>query len=144
MQCYLNCLKILFFFVPAQSIYSGFREISAKLHSSKLLLLIGILDRTKGNLLDYLFGGVGSSKLENNININLGSQAVPYGPQGNNIRETDMIRKFLLKNVGNEAFVPQSLIDFLLKIAKDVSLEEFLKSHLFNIAADLFTTQQVN
>ena len=144
MQCYLNCLKILFFFVSAQSIYSGFREISAKLHSSKLLLLIGILDRTKGNLLDYLFGGVGSSKLENNININLGSQAVPYGPQGNNIRETDMIRKFLLKNVGNEAFVPQSLIDFLLKIAKDDSVEEFLKSHLFNIAADLFTTQQVN
>ena len=143
MPCYLNCLKILFFCVSAQSIYSGFREIPAKLHSCKLLLL-GILDRTKGNLLDYLFGGVGSSKLENNININLGSQAVPYGPQVNNIRETDMIRKFLLKNVGNKAFVPQSLIDFLLKIAKDDSVEEFLKSHLFNIAADLFTTQQVN
>ena len=108
------------------------------------MLLIGILDRTKGNLLDYLFGGGESSKpLENNININLGSQAFPLGSQGNSNQETEMIRGFLLKDVGKQAFVPQSLIDLLLIIAKDNSFGEYLKSRLFNIAADLFTTQQV-
>ena len=54
-----------------------------------------------------------------------------------------MIREYLLKNVGKNAFVPQPLIDLLLKIAKDESVGEYLKSHLFNIAADLFTMQQV-
>lgn len=108
------------------------------------MLLIGILDRTKGNLLDYLFGGGESSKpLENNININLGSQAIPLGSQGISNQETEMIRQFLLKNVGKNAFVPRSLIDLLLTIAKDNSVGERLKSHLFNIAADLFTHQQV-
>lgn len=124
-------------------VYLGVRGFSAKLHSSKLLL-IGILDRTKGNLLDYLFGGGESSKpLENNININLGSQAFPLGFQGTSNQETEMIRQFLLKDVGRNAFVPPSLIDLLLTIAKDNSVGERLKSNLFKIAADLFTHQQV-
>ena len=108
------------------------------------LLLLGILDQTKGNLLDYLFGGGGSSKpLENNININLGSQAIPYGSQARNIQEDKILREYLLKNVGKNTVVPQPLIDLLLKIAKDDSVGEFLKTHLFNTAADLFTMQQV-
>ena len=81
--------------------------------------------------------------MENNININLGSQAIPYGSRGTDTEEAEMIREFLLKNVGKEAIVPQPMINLLLKIAKDDNVGEYLKSHLFNIAADIFKTQQV-
>ena len=95
------------------------------------LLFPGLLDKTRGNILDYLFGSGNFKPLENNININLGSQAIPSESVSHisNLQEAAMVREFLSKN-GRETIFPQSLVDLLLDIAKDDRVGDYLKSQL--------------
>ena len=125
------------------------------------LVMSGLMDRTKGNILDYLFGGGGGGKqLENNININLGAQpllgrpgALPPisglnsllgGLGGGGLLgggEDAYTREMLsLSGLGS---VPSSMLALLKQMTRDRKLDKGQKKQLLDLASSLVKAQPV-
>ena len=125
------------------------------------LVMSGLMDRTKGNILDYLFGGGGGGKqLENNININLGAQpllgrpgALPPMSGLNSLLgglggggllgggEDAYTREMLsLSGLGS---VPSSMLALLKQMTRDRKLDKGQKKQLLDLASSLVKAQPV-